>query len=89
MGAMSIDNMAKFGTPQAVKELLDLFYTLDYGNLDTARGYSPHAPGTSEPLLGAVDGGKRFNASTKIYPYEIILIPGQELNKILTSLWEL
>jgi aflatoxin B1 aldehyde reductase len=69
MGAMSIDNMAKFGTPQAVKELLDLFYSLDYGNLDTAQGYSPHDPGTSEPLLGAVDGGKRFNTSTKIYPY--------------------
>jgi aflatoxin B1 aldehyde reductase len=48
---------------------LDYFYNRGYRDLDTARGYSPHAAGTSEPLLGAVDAGKRFNIDTKIFSY--------------------
>lgn len=48
---------------------MDYFYSRGYRDLDTARGYSPHAPRTSEPLLGAVEAGKRFNIDTKIFPY--------------------
>lgn len=61
--------MAKFGTPKDVKEFLDYFYSHGYRDLDTSRGYSPHASGTSEPLLGAVDAGRRFNIDTKVYSY--------------------
>lgn len=61
--------MAKFGTPEEVRKILDYFYDRGYDSLDTARGYSAHAPGTSEPLLGAVEAGKRFNIDTKIFPH--------------------
>jgi aflatoxin B1 aldehyde reductase len=58
--------MAKFGTPDNVRHFLDYFYNRGYRDLDTARAYSPHAPGTAEPLLGAAEAGERFNIDTKI-----------------------
>lgn len=45
-----------------------MFYDRGYRHLDTARGYAPGAPGTSEPRLGAVDAGKRFKIDTKAMP---------------------
>ncbi|KAH8695538.1 NADP-dependent oxidoreductase domain-containing protein [Talaromyces proteolyticus] len=63
------DKLAKFGTPEEVKSFLDYFYDRGYNSLDTARAYSPGARGTSEPLLGVVGAGKRFNIDTKILPH--------------------
>ncbi|KAJ4414971.1 hypothetical protein N0V82_007620 [Gnomoniopsis sp. IMI 355080] len=70
LGAASIGDSAaskfpKFDTPEQVNSLLNLFYERGYRHIDTARGYAPGAPGTSEPRLGAVDAGKRFTIDTK------------------------
>lgn len=61
--------MARFSTPKEVNAFLDYFYSRGYRHIDTARGYSPHAAGTSEPLLGIVGAGKRFNIDTKLHPF--------------------
>jgi aflatoxin B1 aldehyde reductase len=37
-----------------------------YTEIDTARAYSPHAPGTSEPLLGQTDCKEWALIDTKI-----------------------
>jgi hypothetical protein len=39
-----------------------------YVDLDTARVYSPHAPGTSEPILGKTDFKEWAVMDTKIPP---------------------
>ena len=51
----SSDPVAKFDTPEKAQEYLSIFRTHGFTHLDTARGYSPHAFGTSEPLLGQTD----------------------------------
>lgn len=58
--------MAKYDTPEEVKTFLDTFHEHGGRHVDTARNYSPSAPGSSEPRLGAVDAGSRFNIDTKI-----------------------
>jgi hypothetical protein len=40
-----------------------------YREIDTARAYSPHAPGTSEPILGKTDCKEWAVIDTKIPPY--------------------
>lgn len=45
--------MARFGTPEAVGQMLETFFNRGYNHLDSARNYPPHAPGTCEPLIGA------------------------------------
>jgi aflatoxin B1 aldehyde reductase len=66
--------MARYGTPEAVKELFDAFFHRGYTSLDTARNYPPHAPGTAEPLIGAALKSYEdsitpsFTISTKIMP---------------------
>lgn len=62
--------MAKFDTPEQVTAFLDLCYDRGYRCLDTARVYSPGAPGTSEPRLGAVHAGDRFVIDTKVWSNE-------------------
>lgn len=46
---------------------LDTFYARGGRYLDTARGYSPDAPGSSEVRLGKVEAGKEFIIDTKIF----------------------
>lgn len=58
--------MVKYDTPEEVEEFLNTFYQRGGRALDTARNYSPHAPGSSEPRLGAVNAGARFSIDTKI-----------------------
>jgi len=59
--------MARFDSPDEVNAFLEAFYERGYREIDTARSYSPHAPGTSEPRLGAVEAGKRFSIDTKVF----------------------
>jgi aflatoxin B1 aldehyde reductase len=58
--------MARFNTPDEVNAFIDAWYDRGYRQIDTARNYSPHAPGSSEPRLGAVAAGKRFIIDTKV-----------------------
>lgn len=66
VGDKSADTMARFDTPEEVNGLLNAFAARGYSQLDTARGYSPLAPGTSEPRLGAVGAGDKFTIDTKV-----------------------
>lgn len=58
--------MVRHDTPEEVEAFLNAFYERGYRQIDTARGYSPHAPGTSEPRLAAAQAGKRFSIDTKV-----------------------
>ena len=49
------DPMAKYNTPAETQEFISTFREASFRHLDTSRGYSPHAPGTSEPLIGQTD----------------------------------
>ncbi|UKZ81754.1 hypothetical protein TrVFT333_009526 [Trichoderma virens FT-333] len=66
VGDKSIDPTAKYDSPTEVKEFLNTFYERGYRQIDTARGYSPHAPLSCEPRLGAVDVGDKFIIGTKV-----------------------
>jgi hypothetical protein len=65
-----LDPWAKYPTPDAAQAFLNVFRKAGYVELDTARTYSPHAPGTSEPLLGQTDFKDRAVMDTKI-PYSL------------------
>ncbi|KAH6971159.1 NADP-dependent oxidoreductase domain-containing protein [Ilyonectria sp. MPI-CAGE-AT-0026] len=58
--------MARFNSPDEVNGFLNAFAARGYHQIDTARSYSPHAPGSSEPRLGAVAAGDRFAVDTKV-----------------------
>ncbi|KAK5989639.1 Aldo-keto reductase [Cladobotryum mycophilum] len=66
IGNSAIDQTARFDTPDQVNGFINAFYNRGYHQIDTASAYSPHAPGSSEPRLGAVDAGKRFLIDTKV-----------------------
>ncbi|KAI4866126.1 aldo/keto reductase [Hypoxylon rubiginosum] len=66
VGDASVDPMARFDSPDEVNGILNTFAARGYHQLDTARMYSPHAPGSSEPRLGAVAAGDRFAIDTKV-----------------------
>ncbi|GAM38581.1 aldo-keto reductase [Talaromyces pinophilus] len=74
VGDTSKDPMARYGTPEAVKELFDAFFARGYTSLDSARNYPPHAPFTGEPLIGEAlksyeeTNTPPFAISTKIMP---------------------
>ncbi|OAA61754.1 NADP-dependent oxidoreductase domain protein [Niveomyces insectorum RCEF 264] len=70
VGDTTKDPLAKFDTPEEVTPVLDVFYNRGYRHVDTARGYSPHAPGSSEPRLGAVGVGDRFVVDTKVLSHQ-------------------
>ncbi|KAF7549266.1 hypothetical protein G7Z17_g6491 [Cylindrodendrum hubeiense] len=70
IGDSSIDSMARFDTPDQVNGFLNAFAKRGYYQLDTSRLYSPHAPGTSEPRMGAVDAGDVFTIDTKVGSFE-------------------
>lgn len=58
--------MARFNLPDEVNGFINTFYSRGYTQIDTARSYSPHARGSSEPRLGAVEAGKKFIIDTKV-----------------------
>ena len=58
--------MVKYSNPADAQAFLDVFRQAGYVDLDTARGYSPHAPGTSEPILGQTDFKEWAVMDTKI-----------------------
>lgn len=66
VGDTKVDKLAKYDTPEEVKAFLDAFYEHGGRHLDTSRNYSPGAPGSSEPRLGAADAGSRFDIDTKV-----------------------
>ncbi|OHE98293.1 aflatoxin B1 aldehyde reductase member 2 [Colletotrichum orchidophilum] len=66
VGDTSADPMARYNTPDEVNAFLDVFNRRGYSQLDTSRMYSPQAPTTSEPRLGAVSAGERFAIDTKV-----------------------
>jgi aflatoxin B1 aldehyde reductase len=62
--------MARFDHPNEVNALLNTFHSRGYARIDTAQLYSPHAPGSCEPRLGAVHAGERFSLDTKVSSQE-------------------
>ena len=64
----SDDPIAGHNTPEAAQAFLDIFRKHGYTEIDTGRGYPPHAPGTSEPILGQTDFSKWANLDTKVAP---------------------
>ncbi|KAF9870699.1 putative aldo/keto reductase [Colletotrichum karsti] len=70
IGDAEIDPMVRFDTPDQVNAFLNAFSNRGYNQLDTSRMYSPHAPGTSEPRIGAVAAGDRFVIDTKVTSIE-------------------
>ncbi|TDZ73402.1 Oxidoreductase sirO [Colletotrichum trifolii] len=66
IGDTSIDRMARFDTPEQVSGFLDTFTRRGYNQLDTSCMYSPAAPGSSEPRIGAVNAGDKFVIDTKV-----------------------
>ncbi|KAG9501663.1 hypothetical protein J7337_007354 [Fusarium musae] len=65
VGDGNADPMVRFHKPSEVIAFLDAFTKRGYTQLDTARIYSPHAPGTSEPKIGDVPE-KNFIIDTKV-----------------------
>lgn len=58
--------MVRFDSSEEVKGFLDTFAARGYHQLDTARIYPAHGPGTSEPRIGAVAAGDTFALDTKV-----------------------
>ncbi|KAI1410441.1 Aldo/keto reductase [Hypoxylon sp. FL1857] len=83
VGDKSKDPIARFDTPDEVNSFLNIFAARGYNQLDTARTYSPMAPGSSEPRLAAVGAGDRFIIDTKVASSE----PGSHTKeKVLKSI---
>ncbi|OAL40571.1 hypothetical protein AYO20_00307 [Fonsecaea nubica] len=83
VGDAQRDPTVRYDTPEQVNEYLDAFYAHAGRELDTARNYSPHAPGTSEARLGTVEAGERFLIDTKVVSF----MPGSHArHKILESI---
>ncbi|KAM0424373.1 hypothetical protein ACHAPT_010521 [Fusarium lateritium] len=70
VGDTSVDPMARFDTPDEVNGFLNAFAARGHDQIDSARNYSPHAPGSSEPRIGAVAAGDRFSIDTKVNSLE-------------------
>ncbi|KAF5567412.1 D-arabinitol 2-dehydrogenase [Fusarium phyllophilum] len=65
VGDKEADPWARFDTPDEVNAFINVFAKRGYTQLDTAAVYSPQAPYSSEPRLGAVNAGERFSIDTK------------------------
>jgi aflatoxin B1 aldehyde reductase len=82
-----------FDDEKDVQVLLDAFYKRGYRHLDSARDYSPNAPGSSELRLGQTEAASRFTIHTKVHsgspgdhePSKIDLSIGQSLDALKTS----
>ncbi|KAI0827811.1 hypothetical protein F5Y06DRAFT_302420 [Hypoxylon sp. FL0890] len=82
VGDKSLDPTARFDTPDEVNSFLNTFAARGYNQLDTARTYSPMAPGSSEQRLADVAAGDRFLIDTKVASSE----PGAHTKEeVLTS----
>ncbi|KAF4464475.1 Aflatoxin B1 aldehyde reductase member 2 [Fusarium albosuccineum] len=68
VGDTSSDPIARYSTPDKVNAFFNAFAKRGYNQIDTARGYSLHAPGTSEPRIGAICPGDRFIIDSKADP---------------------
>ncbi|KAJ3535326.1 hypothetical protein NM208_g7178 [Fusarium decemcellulare] len=68
VGDTSSDPIARYSTPDEVNAFFNVFAKRGYNQIDTARGYSLHAPGTSEPRIGAIYPGDRFIIDSKADP---------------------
>ena len=70
LGAGSVgdasDPGARYTTAEETQAFLNLFRKYGHTDIDTARGYSPGAPGTSEPLLAQTDFKEWAVMDTKI-----------------------
>jgi aflatoxin B1 aldehyde reductase len=72
---------------------VDAFHDRGYNHIDTARDYSPNAPGASEARLGQVGAASRFTIHTKVHsghpgdhePSKIALSIEQSLDALKTS----
>ncbi|KAI1016417.1 hypothetical protein LB503_010367 [Fusarium chuoi] len=60
VGDKEADPWARYDTPDEVNAFINAFARRGYTQLDTAAVYSPQAPYSSEPRLGAVNAGERF-----------------------------
>ncbi len=82
-----------FDSVKDVQNLLDAFHNRGYTHIDTARDYSPNAPGASEERLGQVGAASRFTIHTKVHsghpgdhePSKVDLSIGQSLDALKTS----
>lgn len=61
------DPLAKFHTAEETQAFFDLFRKYGGDEIDSARGYSPNAPGTSEPLVGQTDVASWARVATKVF----------------------
>ena len=62
----STDAQAHFTNAEDAQAFLNLFRSYGHVDIDTARGYSPGAPGTSEPILGQTDYKQWAVIDTKV-----------------------
>ncbi|KAF5020687.1 hypothetical protein F66182_7285 [Fusarium sp. NRRL 66182] len=65
VGDSSIDPTVRYSTPDEVNAFFDVFSKRGYNHIDTARGYSPEAWGSSENRIGVVSAGDRFTIDSK------------------------
>lgn len=70
VGDKSLDPVVRFDTKEEVSEVLKTFLKRGYNQIDTSRGYSTLAPGTSEPRLAAAGAGSNFIIDTKVLSRE-------------------
>ncbi|MCJ1411353.1 hypothetical protein MMC19_005441 [Ptychographa xylographoides] len=66
----AVDPQAKLNTPEAAQAFLDLFRKYGFKDIDTARGYSPGAPGSCEVLLGQTDFAQWAIIDTKVKSWQ-------------------
>lgn len=66
IGDPVVDPQVRFKSAAEIRELLDVFHGRGGRYLDTARGYSPGAPGTCEVRLGNADVAGKFEVDTKL-----------------------
>ncbi|RAH52045.1 aldo/keto reductase [Aspergillus piperis CBS 112811] len=66
VGDKSVDPTARFDTPDEVNAYFGAFAARGYHQIDTARLYSPMAPGSSEPRIGAINVGDKYILDTKV-----------------------
>jgi len=69
VGDSSQDTTVRYSSREEVNAYLDAFHTYGGREVDTARGYPPHAPGSSEERLGLVAAGDRFLIDTKVLSF--------------------
>ncbi|KAJ4377217.1 hypothetical protein N0V83_000040 [Neocucurbitaria cava] len=58
--------LAHFDSEKDIHTLLDAFHSRGGTHIDTARNYSPRAPGSSESRLGQAGAASRFTIHTKV-----------------------